>query len=244
MPHPIVPENAQPCIWMSAGLMTYKLCDRDFDCERCPLDAALRCGSLASVHRDAILTPRHDGGVFPEDRRYTTGHTWVQVVEGQDGRLVRFGLDALAAAMIGRCREVVWEVGPRVLARGEILSRIDLALGVLLIGSPVRGIVVVEGNRRLQDEPDLLVTAPYSDGWIVDLRAEDPTELDRLMTAKAAQEKSRLDLRRFRRRVALQLLAGSGGLGPCLNDGGELVADLRQMLGGPTYLDLLREFVH
>lgn len=243
MPHPIVPEHAQPCIWMSAGLMNYKLCDRDFDCERCPLDAALRCGSLDNARHDAFLTPRHDGSVFPEDRLYTTGHTWLQAVDGQDGRLLRFGVDAVAAAMIGRCREIAWEVAPRVLARGETICRMDLQLGVLLVGSPVRG-VVVEGNRPLQDEPDRLVTAPYGDGWIVDLRAEDATELDRLLTAKAARERSRLDLRRFRRRVALQLLAGSGGLGPCLNDGGELVVDLRQMLGGPTYLDLLREFVH
>ena len=26
------------CIWMSAGLVRYKLCDREFDCEHCPLE--------------------------------------------------------------------------------------------------------------------------------------------------------------------------------------------------------------
>ncbi len=30
------------CIWMLAGVLTYRLCDREYDCERCPLDAALR----------------------------------------------------------------------------------------------------------------------------------------------------------------------------------------------------------
>ena len=30
------------CIWMSAGLVAYKLCDREFKCEECPLDELMR----------------------------------------------------------------------------------------------------------------------------------------------------------------------------------------------------------
>ncbi len=29
------------CVWMDAGVVNYKLCDRGFDCDRCPLDQAL-----------------------------------------------------------------------------------------------------------------------------------------------------------------------------------------------------------
>lgn len=32
----------QACVWMSAGVLRFWLCDRGFDCDRCPLDAALR----------------------------------------------------------------------------------------------------------------------------------------------------------------------------------------------------------
>ncbi len=37
-----LPNTALPCVWMTAGLVSYKLCDRRLDCERCPFDAALR----------------------------------------------------------------------------------------------------------------------------------------------------------------------------------------------------------
>ena len=47
--HQILPRDAEPCIWMSAGLVSYKLCDRDFDCGNCPLDAALRGNAAAPV---------------------------------------------------------------------------------------------------------------------------------------------------------------------------------------------------
>ena len=30
------------CVWMEAGVVGYKLCDREFDCDHCPFDAALR----------------------------------------------------------------------------------------------------------------------------------------------------------------------------------------------------------
>jgi hypothetical protein len=38
----LLPAGSLPCVWMAAGLLAYKLCDRGFDCESCPLDCALR----------------------------------------------------------------------------------------------------------------------------------------------------------------------------------------------------------
>ena len=34
--------SPEQCVWMQAGVVGYKLCDREFDCDRCPFDAALR----------------------------------------------------------------------------------------------------------------------------------------------------------------------------------------------------------
>jgi len=33
---------SQKCIWMECGYVEYKLCDRDFDCENCPFDKAIK----------------------------------------------------------------------------------------------------------------------------------------------------------------------------------------------------------
>jgi len=243
MAHPGVPDSAEPCVWMSAGLLTYKLCDRDFDCERCPLDAGLRGRKPRRPHLEALLAPGRDARIFPDDRLYSDGHSWVQAIGKEDGRLLRFGLDAFAAAIIGRCGEVSWYTPERALRQGETICRIDLGLGSLSLGAPLQ-CEVVDRNRTLQEEPGRLVTDPYAEGWIVQMIAADLSSLDGLLPADRAREKAWLDLRRFRRRVALQLLADAGGLGRTMPDGGELLADLRQMLGGPGYLDLLRELIH
>ena len=240
MSHRVVPDGAQPCVWMSAGLLTYKLCDREMDCDRCPLDAGLRGGTLVGSQQRALLAPRRDAGVFPNDRLYSSSHSWVKAVGHRDARRQRFGLDAFAAAIIGHCGGVRWEVSPRTVSRGEAICQIDLGLAVLSVGAPL-GAAVVDGNRSLHRMPGRLVTAPYSDGWILEFKVLDLAELDELMTAEAARESARMDLQRFRRRVAMQLLADGQGLGKSMADGGELVTDLRQMLGGSAYLDLLRE---
>jgi hypothetical protein len=49
------------CVWMDAGVVNYKLCDRGFDCDRCPLDQALhgrpseRSAHVESKHTETIF---------------------------------------------------------------------------------------------------------------------------------------------------------------------------------------------
>ena len=234
-------RRSEPCVWISAGLLDYKLCDRDFDCQHCPLDAALQGYPANDTLRAALVSPGEVAELFPDDRLYTSGHSWVQATGASGGRLLSFGLDALAATLIGRCSRVCCSVtGTR--APGEFLCEIDLGLGELSIAAPVMTSAVTP-NEKLGRDPNRLVVAPYGDGWIAELTAVDLVPLSRLMTAREAREHARLDLRRFRRQVALQLWADSQGLGPCLPDGGE-PADLRQLLAGPAYLDLIRELIH
>lgn len=243
MAHRVVPHTAEPCLWASAGLLTYKLCDRQFDCEHCPLDAALRGGSLGVSPREGLLGPGSDGRLFPDDRLYTRGHGWVMAIDRNDSSRLRFGLDAFAAAILGRCNQINWQDGKRCFSRGEAICQIDLGLGVLSVGAPVRG-KIARGNSALRSDPSLLVTSPYEDGWILELAVENPADLTGLLRSEATVEKARMDLQRFRRRVGMQLLADAGLVGPTLPDGGELVTDLRQMLGGQAYLDLLRELIY
>lgn len=44
----------QACVWMSAGLLRFWLCDRAFNCDDCPLDRALR--AQRSTHRPSGST--------------------------------------------------------------------------------------------------------------------------------------------------------------------------------------------
>jgi hypothetical protein len=37
----VLPPGVLPCVWMSAGVVSFKLCDREGECEGCPFDRAM-----------------------------------------------------------------------------------------------------------------------------------------------------------------------------------------------------------
>jgi glycine cleavage system H protein len=233
-----VPVTAPPCIWMSAGLISYKLCERELDCEHCPLDAALRGEEGSSWQLEELLAVARRPIEFPADRLYCPGHSWFQrLPEGG----ARIGLDALAAALVGSPRRVAGAGDGGAVTAGESLCELDLSFGSLPLNAPCSG----RGRRlnpALAETPSLLAEAPYDEGWLFELASADgpAEELD----AAGIRERARLDLRHFRRRVALALLCDLEEVGPTLADGGQLLTDLRLMVGPRRYLGLVRELVH
>lgn len=238
MPPSWTTHESQPCLWMAAGLITYRLCDRDFDCEHCPLDAALQGDS-----RRPGSTAKHHGGRpaashFPADRQYSSGHVWVRP---EDDGTARLGLDAFAANLLDRLIEA--RCGLAASQPGEVFSELRLDSGALSLALPIRA-RTTHGNPLLRDQPHLALTAPYGDGWLVTTAGTDSADFELLMSADEALQRSQQDLRLFRRRIALEMLTDAGDLGRCMADGGEPLTDLRQMLGAPRYCALLRELVH
>ncbi len=234
-------QPVQPCIWMTAGILTYKLCDRGFDCERCPLDAALR----RETSQESILQPLCPpqlARTFPDDRMYSSGHLWVQTMGEPGSPYLRVGIDAFAAVVLGSCRSVSCQPDGCRLKAGDVLATIDMGLGSLTLGAPVPG-NAVEQNPLLWHDPTLMVSQPYTSGWIAHLVAESAVDLDHLMPHHVARDRALADLRQLRRQVAMQLLTEDGGWATAA-DGGEPVCDLRALLGGVNYLELLTELIH
>jgi glycine cleavage system H protein len=226
---------------MTAGLVSYKLCDRDFDCARCPLDVALRGGGPAPAEGGFLAACGRRGEGFPDDRRYAAGHTWVATGCRPGEPTVRVGLDGFAAALLPRPVLAACVGGPRELERGDVICDIELPEGTLSVRVPVSGQLERE-NPALREQPGLIVGSPYSDGWLVDLTPSgDDAALEGLLDAGEARERTALDLRHFRRRVALHLLADVTSVGPCMADGGEALTSLSEILGGARYLEILRE---
>lgn len=238
------PAGRLPCVWMSAGLVSYRLCDREYDCERCPLDAALRGGGGTAGPAKARSRPSSAGPAgFPEDRLYGGGHTWVEgpVPPGRDE--TRVGLDAFAAALLAAPRAVRGAPPGARLAAGDTACELELPGGVLALATPLAG-TLVRLNPACRDDPALPLADPYGAGWLFALATPPPAPGDELFAAAEARRRAGHDLRRFRRRVALELLAGDDEVGPTLADGGEPLLDLPALLGARGHLLLLRDLIH
>ena len=58
------------CVWMRAGVIRFWLCDRDFDCDNCPLDAALRAHRSARPEEPVLPTTAPADALPHADRRH------------------------------------------------------------------------------------------------------------------------------------------------------------------------------
>lgn len=235
---------AETCAWMNAGVLTYKLCNRHFDCEHCPLDVALRGGWIepGCDSRSRLSHACRLAVAFPPDRLYSVGHTWLLRLKNGSGRL-RFGLDGFAAALIAYPQSVRWRATPGVLQAGQSVCSIAFDGGALRLAVPASGCLIA-CNPALDENPVALLDTPYADGWIAELSDVDERDLSQLMSAEAALDQARMDLRLLRRRVALHLLADDRSCEAAQGGNAELPCTPWRILGGTGYPPLVQELVH
>jgi glycine cleavage system H lipoate-binding protein len=240
MPYQVLPTDVAPCVWMRAGVLRYRLCDRDFDCASCPLDAVLR-GGAGSLHNGAQSAAARLPLDTPGDRLYAGGHTWVQPRLGRRKGLCRVGVDAFAAALIGGVSSVRWQIPTGVLRRGDPLCEIDLGVGVLRLRTPIGG-RLVGCNHSLEQHPEWLVAEPFGSGWIGEVAGVDPVALMPLWGPESARSRTDVDLTEFRHEVARRLLSDPIWEDAPAGDGRPLT-DLRRVFGGAGYMELLSRFI-
>ena len=117
----------------------------------------------------------------PEDCRYTRDHEWARI----EGDLVAVGITDYAQDQLG---EVVYvelpEVGATVEA-GDTFGVVESTKSVSDLFAPVAG-EVAEVNELIVDQPELLSSDPYGQGWLVKLRTSD--DLGSLLDPAAYKE--------------------------------------------------------
>ncbi|MFB0923204.1 MAG: glycine cleavage system protein GcvH [Alphaproteobacteria bacterium] len=110
------------------------------------------------------------------ERRYTEEHEWVEV--GGDSGVI--GISDYAQEQLG---DVVFVELPNV---GKILDQRDEAAVVESVKAaaevytPVSG-EVIEVNEELNNDPSLVNSDAFGEGWFAKLRLSDPTEIESLM---------------------------------------------------------------
>ena len=119
----------------------------------------------------------------PEELRYSSDHEWARL----EGARVRIGITDYAQDALGDVVYVqVPAVGTVVKAR-ESFGEIESTKSVSDVYAPVDG-EVVAANSALEDHPELVNSDPYGEGWIFEVRVDDPAALDALLAAEDYRE--------------------------------------------------------
>ncbi len=120
---------------------------------------------------------------YPDDLRYTSDHEWVQDVQGG---AIRIGITAFAQDSLG---DVVYVSLPAVgatVSSGEACGEVESTKSVSDIYAPISGEVTAV-NDALDSSPELVNSAPYTEGWMYEIRPTDAAALEGLMDSAAYQ---------------------------------------------------------
>jgi len=119
----------------------------------------------------------------PSNLRYAKTHEWTRV----EGDIAYIGVSDFAQDELGDVvfLELPWnEADSRELRAGEHFGDIESVKATSELFSPVSG-TLTQVNGKLKDNPEVVNSDPYGDGWMLAIRMSDPSELDALMDAEA-----------------------------------------------------------
>jgi glycine cleavage system H protein len=115
----------------------------------------------------------------PSELQYTNTHEWVR--DNGDGT-VTVGITQHAQDALG---ELVYAELPaigRQVTQGEACAVVESTKAASDVYAPVSGEILAQ-NSLLATAPEIVNQAPYTDGWLFQIRLSDPAQLSALATA-------------------------------------------------------------
>jgi glycine cleavage system H lipoate-binding protein len=236
-------EKLNKCVWMWAGLLTYRLCDRGYQCTGCPVEAVFhpRDSVLGpEAQPKAIASVRSSGAeAAAPDRFHDSQHLWLRVLP--EGRL-QVGLDPMAARLLQPAESLeLPRVGLR-LRRGEPAATLGLQGRAVKFASPVTGDVL-----RVHQVPSsrlrFMLTRPYTRAWLLVMSVPRlERQLARYLFGRGVGLRLSQDWSRFQEEC-VGLAAGSNATAPILPDGGEVDLERLRSWAGSNYPALISRWI-
>lgn len=112
----------------------------------------------------------------PETLKYTSDHEWIKV-EGNTGTI---GITDYAQGELGDVVFVDIASDLTEVTKGESFGTIEAVKTVSDLYGPCTG-KVVEINSKLEDEPQLVNSDPYGEGWLIKIEISNEGELAELL---------------------------------------------------------------
>ena len=120
---------------------------------------------------------------FPKELKYSKDHEWLRV----EGDSAYIGITEFAQGELGDIVFVDVDTEGEALEKEEVFGSIEAVKTVSDLFMPING-EVLSFNEKLEDDPELINTDPYGEGWVIKIAISDITELDELLDASAYQE--------------------------------------------------------
>jgi len=234
----VIPHDENRCIWMSTGIVSYQLCDKEFDCDHCSIDAAMKNQMIKKPTRET----EHAASLqtLPKGFLFTRNHCWLKII---DGTTVQVGIEPGLASMFHMPKAVILPFDGAQIRQSETYSWIVLEGGALPFSSPLHGSVAAI-NGRVVDDPLLLSHQKSDESWLFTLNVEPSAVANgHFWNMREAQRQYSLDLAELKELLITNSHHEDENVGATLADGGELLQNILDRIGQRSYFLILREFL-
>ncbi len=120
---------------------------------------------------------------FPDNLKYTKDHEWVKV----EGNIATIGITDFAQRELGDIVYVDIDSAGKALDAEAVFGTVEAVKTVSDLFLPVAG-SIQEVNAGLANQPELVNSDPYGEGWMIKMTVNDPQDVEKLMNAEAYQQ--------------------------------------------------------
>jgi glycine cleavage system H protein len=117
---------------------------------------------------------------IPAELKYTKDHEWVKI----DGDIATVGITEFAQSELGDIVYVEIETVGETIDQEEVFGSVEAVKTVSDLFMPVSG-EILEFNENLEDNPELVNSDPYGEGWMIKVKISDASQVDSLLDAAA-----------------------------------------------------------
>ena len=117
---------------------------------------------------------------YPKDLKYTLEHEWLRI----EGNMATVGISDHAQSELGDIVYVEVETLGETIKANDVFGTVEAVKTTSDLFMPIAG-EVLEFNTRLTDEPELVNSDPYGDGWIIKMKIHNLADVDALLDATA-----------------------------------------------------------
>ena len=120
---------------------------------------------------------------FPDNLRYTKDHEWVKL----EGDIATVGITEFAQSELGDIVYVDIDSTGKYFDAEAVFGTVEAVKTVSDLFLPLSG-TINKVNPALSNQPELVNTDPYGEGWMIKMTVADVAQYENLMTSEAYQK--------------------------------------------------------
>ena len=218
------------CVWMTSGVIDYKLCDHNFDCENCPFDKVIRnlCNEKETEFNGIV---NDTDTIFNklESIKYDDSIIYLKnslVAKEICANTFYLGINPILVNLLDNANSMMIDECRKNISVGEQIIQINGNWGSVSISSPINLLIYNKvgdpANYQLKSDWFAIIGAVHQDVLSSKLHQKEWDKMHAKATGAISEIRTQVPI-----------------VGDTMMDGGSQIKFLHQIVGNKKYIDIL-----